>query len=638
MMRWIAVLACVGALGVAMIAGPAPLQAIDHSSCMYCHTPHRSVGANLTRVQGFDALCESCHATGTNAAPDALTHVYPSGSASPYWNFGCHNCHTNHSSLKNRDYVDSADVLNATRTGTSTYTATLTLSKNLPLSVGSWIWVNRVISNVPVANPGLRGYNGGWQVTAVDTVNRTVSYQIPTNSQTLSGDPNTYISGGIASVGHAHSGGGGGGGLNIKLMGRNEDGSGFARIATPLTLLAATYNNLTPPAPCASGNVLVQVALPLFRQGFGPPHTVMQGDRVTLQNVNPAAWDGDYSVVQTFKGANKDRFCLSRTFASAPGAYATTDLVGRTVSSTINNGWLFSKGWATPLSITGATHSNGLITFTLASAPSNVQPVSASSTLVTNGATFTAQGKTVTATVTANASIGAVVGNPIVVSGVNLSGYNGTYLVTATSTSGNPTVYSYSYLIPASPGGTGTGGSVSIPDGDIVRVYGVVSSGPGSFNGKWEVSAVGASTVTVRCPPQHDSTIAPSAACKLIAAGGGWVDPGTYASGGTLQSSGSMRPVIFESRGTDFGYSAMNSFADEDLDADAVMDGACELCHLPVVINHINDDFTDSHNPGKSCSESCHPHGQGFDKANNPGGLDSPCPAVGCRPPAQPFP
>jgi predicted CXXCH cytochrome family protein len=611
-------------LAAGLVSGSDPALAVDHSSCMYCHTPHNAVGNYLTRVQGVDALCESCHATGTNAAPDALTHVWPN-SSNPYWDFGCHTCHTNHSGVKNRDYKDSATVLNASRTGTSTYTATLTLSKDLGLQVGNWIWVDRVISNVPVANPGLVGYNGGWQVTAVNPANKTVSYQIS------SGDPNTYISGGIAAVGHAHTGGGAGGGVNIKLVGRDEDGSGIARIQTPLTLLSAVYNNVTPPSPCTTGNVAVQVALPLFRQGFGPPHTVMVDDRVTLLNVNPSAWDGSYTVTQTFKGANKARFCLTRTFSTAPGTYASTDLAGRSISSTLTNGWLFSAGWATRKTITGATHSNGDITLTIGSDVSGIKPLSAQST-VTAASSARVSGQW-TATLTLTQGLGIAVGDAVVVKGVSVPGYNGTYKTTAVSG------LNISYAIAASLAGA-SGGTTTTADGDLVSVFGIVSSGPGTFNGKWEVKAVntGAQTITVRCPPAHDSTVAPSSACALIAAGGGYNDPGTYTSGGSLQSTGTMRRVIFESRGTDIGYTAMNSFADVDTDADAVMDGPCELCHLPVVAHHVNDDFTDSHHVGNSCSESCHPHGQGFDKASNPGGLDSPCPAVGCRPPAQPYP
>ena len=78
--------------------------------------------------------------------------------------------------------------------------------------------------------------------------------------------------------------------------------------------------------------------------------------------------------------------------------------------------------------------------------------------------------------------------------------------------------------------------------------------------------------------------------------------------GGIIQSSGTLRHVVLESRGTNFSEDTTHSFADVDEDNDNVMDGPCELCHTRSGINHANYDFSDSHNEGTGCTLNCDPH------------------------------
>jgi len=148
-----------------------------------------------------------------------------------------------------------------------------------------------------------------------------------------------------------------------------------------------------------------------------------------------------------------------------------------------------------------------------------------------------------------------------------------------------------------------------IRDGDIIAVFGV---DPDGYNGRWEVESVALPVVNVRCPPYFRTALAkPGCTLSGLLA---------YVSGGDIQSTGSMRPVVLESRGTDnndpdFLSDHTHSFANTDEDGDGWMDGPCETCHTETA-NHKNDDFGNTHNNGRTCTASCHMHSTGFDKDN----------------------
>ena len=96
---------------------------------------------------------------------------------------------------------------------------------------------------------------------------------------------------------HAHTLGGDSGnlvdGINIKLFGHNEDGTGIAKIATPLRI-----NDVDSAGPCTNSNTEVEVFLPPFSDGEGPPATIMVGDRITINN-GGAEFDGSFRVKET---------------------------------------------------------------------------------------------------------------------------------------------------------------------------------------------------------------------------------------------------------------------------------------------------------------------------------------------------
>lgn len=146
-----------------------------------------------------------------------------------------------------------------------------------------------------------------------------------------------------------------------------------------------------------------------------------------------------------------------------------------------------------------------------------------------------------------------------------------------------------------------------IRDGDIITVFGV---DPDGYNGRWEVESVALPVISVRCPPYFRTALA-LPACTLAGLP-------AYISGGDIQSTGTMRPVVFESRGADntdpdFLNDYTHSFANTDQDQDGWMDGPCETCHTETQ-NHLNDDFGNTHNNGRTCTNQCHFHASGFDQ------------------------
>ncbi len=68
------------------------------------------------------------------------------------------------------------------------------------------------------------------------------------------------------------------------------------------------------------------------------------------------------------------------------------------------------------------------------------------------------------------------------------------------------------------------------------------------------------------------------------------------------------RHVVFESRGTDAGQPSLHSFADADEDGNGYYDGVCETCHTLTRLHRNDASGGHSHNTGKTCTASCHPH------------------------------
>jgi predicted CXXCH cytochrome family protein len=82
-----------------------------------------------------------------------------------------------------------------------------------------------------------------------------------------------------------------------------------------------------------------------------------------------------------------------------------------------------------------------------------------------------------------------------------------------------------------------------------------------------------------------------------------------------LDSRGeAIRPVVFESRGTDVGEPTLHSFCDADEDGNDVWDGVCATCHNNATgkHNYTQPDPKDhKHRTGQTCTR-CHEHVDGF--------------------------
>jgi len=82
-------------------------------------------------------------------------------------------------------------------------------------------------------------------------------------------------------------------------------------------------------------------------------------------------------------------------------------------------------------------------------------------------------------------------------------------------------------------------------------------------------------------------------------------------------SDGTLRPVVFESRGTSVGQPTLHSFCDNDEDGNGIYDNVCDTCHMntnqhigyPTPVKH-------RHKTGTTCTNStgCHPHSNNFEK------------------------
>lgn len=675
-------MAMLAVLAIWLISTPGVSQA--QMVCTDCHQLHNSPGAKFTKALEFDLICDTCHGpAGTAKFVDR--HIDPlSGLKAeeangtvppPLWEFGCSVCHTPHKS---------------------------------------------------------------------DAVNQLYNNNTP-HAHTLGADTGNLVDG-----------------INIKLVGRNLDGTDVAKIATPLRIISVANS-----ASCPNSNTDVQVNLPPFSDGEGPPHTIMVGDRITIVNSN-AEFDGTFRVKETdwttfqatsgsgwvcfdrptaatysgngfvmSAGWNQQPTVRSATWASSSatlllngvfsirvgdnisvsgipevnpgtfngvktvsavsssgittatwsantailtladshlyqvgdiivvsmvisggpgtfnGEFTVTAVAGLDVSYTlpndpgayINNGVVglplgFSKVAYASTDPGATTVSGGWVEYlgsvkTIQNLAVN-QPAGPPPYLVT-GASWTAGSgnKPGTALLTLDRAHPFASNDIITVSGVISSGpgsYNGTYTITNV---GSNTTLEYDLVTDA--GTYSSGGEIPDPttpaaalditlttndanivqlkpattgvrDGDIITVYG---ANPTDYNGHWEVTAVTPPTVTVRCPPYFRTTLA-RPGCSLAGLP-------AYVGGGTLQSTGSMRPVVFESRGADntdarFLTDYTHSFTNTDEDQDGWMDGPCETCHTQTA-NHKNDDFGNTHNNGKTCTASCHTHSVGFDKA-----------------------
>jgi predicted CXXCH cytochrome family protein len=388
-------------------------------------------------------------------------------------------------------------------------------------------------------------------------------------------------------------------GFNRKLVGTVYDGTRIAKIATPITVLTASW----------VGGVAT-VTLKVNNAPNPPPHTIMVGDRITVRRVlsgnNPdggfdLGFNGSFIVESATSWDANLEAMIAYKLAADPGGY----LQNTTSNADPNSGMVQSTGWHDRPKVRTAGWASG------------------TATLAIGGAHSIEAGDDVSVTGVKSA------GNP---NGDFNSGFNGIFTVAAVT--GNDVTYA----LAADPGAFQSSlGRVEYP-GSIkavqqaaqdtgaqtlalrtyrahaIQVNDIVTAfkddpNPATFSAVESVKRFLVTAITA-VDADHDdivlsclNQIQGNELCNLT------TPLAVDFTGGIIQSSGSLKPVVLESRGdTGFSEDSTHSFADVDEDGDNVMDGPCELCHTRSGINHLNFNFNDRHNVGRSCTESCHPH------------------------------
>lgn len=398
-------------------------------------------------------------------------------------------------------------------------------------------------------------------------------------------------------------------GVNRKLVGTEYDGTRIAKIATPITVYSSG-----PVAPSWTGGVAT-VTLK-FNNLFitdPPPHTIMAGDRITVRDVWSAnnatgtfglGFNGNFIVESATSWDGNLEAAISYKLATDPGAYMDNDL---TKGADPNSGMVQSTGWPDRPRVGNASWTSGTATLGLGGEHS----IEAGDDIAVTGAESA--------------------GNP---TGSFNSGFNGIFTVTGVS--GKDVTYTLATdpgAFQESPGrveylgsikviqSASTGGVAptvriyrthAVQTGDIVTVF-KDDPDPATFNAKNSVRRFQVTAVTpVGGDPDRDDI---ELSCPPLTQGIN--DCGLSYSlidftGGILQSSGTLRPVVFESRGTQWGEDATHTFAthESELASVEMLQGPCELCHTRLANNHANSNYTqtDTHHGGEGCSLSCHTH------------------------------
>ncbi len=337
-------------------------------------------------------------------------------------------------------------------------------------------------------------------------------------------------------------------------------------------------------------------------------HNIIVGDTINVMDITPTGYNGQQTVTAVTE------YSVSYTVADQ-GAYTSGGVVE----------YVGSVKEITDITVNGPPPNP----------PLNITAGSWGKVQGTNSITITVPGHAY------------AVNDSITVSGVNPATYDGTYTVSKISGDDiifpeptDPGTYVSGGTVPdLSGGGTYTlvvtlntnNNSAAIlnmtaasgvaKDGDIVRIYGV---DPPEYNERWEGDAGGVDstsnppTITLRCPPLMRTDLG-LPACDPVSFG-------AYASGGTLQSTGTMRDTVFDSRGSDatavgFLTHDEHSFATQDMPAavqDGYLYGPCELCHTsPDISKHQTIEYGTTHNNGRTCTTVCHFHSDAFDKATS---------------------
>ena len=615
-------------------------------ACLGCHTSGHGKDKDALFV-----VCETCHGLGGTpiAAVRVESHFTPTDSPVHPSDIPCEDCHTPHTNLKNKFYTDG--------------------------SVNSHPHYNQA-GGIQAGSFGADGYN--IMLYGRQDDGDTASTRLPNPMRIIA------VGGGPCTLGNTQ--------VQIYLPAYEPDGDGlvftpmvgdrvkvfnsndpnfngiFRILETNLSGWTTTEANGGP-----RGWICYDNPTPATHSGFGWVSGFGWGQRPIVGN---AQWSGGAATLY-FSGPTSLRFGLHsikvndtiNVMGVSPtgynGQFVVTAVTDSSVSYVVGDPGAYISGGLVEYvgSVKGITN---IVTNGTAPAP----PPTPLPDLTISNAVWAAAGKgkpdRVTITVS-SASHNYVVNDAITVSGVNPSGYNGTYVVYAvagtdiTYTHGptNPGAYISGGTVPdnnpvsypAPPAGPHTitvtlnlgsnspdildmtPGTAGLKDGDIVRIYGVnytpywPAMDKYGFNERWQIAENGINTstnpatITLRCPPKTRTALG-LPKCNI------WEFWNGYISGGVLQSTSTLRDTVFDSRGSDLDAASFStylnhdehSFATQDIPVesqDGYMYGPCELCHTSADISkHRTTEYGTTHNNGRTCTTQCHFHIMGFDKAN----------------------
>ncbi|MEE8308581.1 MAG: hypothetical protein V3R81_15035 [Gammaproteobacteria bacterium] len=685
---FVTVYAALAVMAAMLILVPAKSNA--QMECAACHDIHNSAGGTLNTAAEFDLICDTCHGP-AGTAIFADRHVDPAvneasgNTGKPAWEMGCITCHTPHRTDAVNHLYNNGTPHDHALGGDST---TAVDGINIKLfgrnedgtgiaKIATPLRINDVDSAGPCTNSNIEVEvflppfsdgegppaiimvgdritinNGGAEFDGTFRVKETnwdgIQNTTPTGwvcfdrQTTAVYDPTGFV----RSMGwHARP----------KILRvdwdlntaelilsdsysiRVGDSIGVSGLPVGEFNGVNTVTGVTSTSVTAASWSALTATLTLAEN-----HLYQVGEYIVVSDListGPGSFDGEYQIT-IVNGQD-----VSYALATDPGTYTNNGSVATPTFSRVtytlppdqgSGATTFSKPYPR-LEYVGSIKSvQGMVVITPPSPP----PI-----LIT-GLSFTAARRSTNPDVvvlTVNPAHTFQTDDVFTVSGINPDDFNGTWIITDGS---NSSEIEFQHIWDPDPPAYISGGVILPPqvlditlansdttinqfqaatsgvrDGDIITVFG---ADPDGYNGRWEVETVVLPIVTVRCPPYFRTALA-KPGCSLAGLP-------AYISGGDIQSTGTMRPVVFESRGTDnsdtdFLSDYTHSFTNTDEDEDGWMDGPCETCHTDTA-NHKNDDFGNTHNNGRTCTASCHTHSTGFDKDSAFCPPGRPCPPV----------
>jgi hypothetical protein len=678
-LQYLAVTVCVIALS--FVAAETARAQMD---CLDCHQLHNSPGGTLNTAAEFDLICDTCHGpAGTevfadrHVDPNARYQNDPNGSVAPTWEMTCVTCHTPHSN----------DTVNHLYNNGAPHAHTLggdsgNLVQGLNIKLFGRDEDGTGVAKVAVPLRIISVSNSG----SCPNSNTDVQVSLPTFAEG-DGPLHTIMIGDRITI--TNSNNEFNGEFRVKETSwdnfLNTGGSGWVCFDRPNSAAysgdgfvqsRAWYNRTRlRAANWSAGTATLDLRGDFsFREtddievngvvsdGPGSYNGAATVSAVTDTRITNATWSGGTATL-TLEDAHlyqSGSFIeVSDVISNGPGIFNGDFTVSGTTAATVSYALATDPGAYVNNGAVTVASGNSQIAFSLATDPgastdilsARIEYVSSTKAvqnmavvippgpppyLVTN-ATWTAAARSKDPDIvelTLDRVHPFSVDDVIAVSGINPSGYNGTWTVTAT------TATTVQWESSIDPGPYVSGGEIPDPtapnptleitlassnaningfqaattgvrDGDIITVSGV---DPAEYDGRWEVESVSLPIISVRCPPYTRSDLSKPACTPLAGLP-------AYSSSGEVQSTGSLRAVVFESRSLDNNIAGILSdythgFTNTDIDEDGYMDGPCETCHTETS-NHKNDDFGNTHNNSRTCTDGCHSHSVGFDKSND---------------------